>query len=44
MKIAVYNYREFDEEKYFQKFSEKYNVEIVKCYETPNIENAILAS
>lgn len=44
MKIAVYNYREFDEGKYFQKFSEKYDVEIVKCYETPNIENAILAS
>lgn len=44
MKIAVYNYREFDEGKYFQKFSEKYDVEIVKCYEAPSTENASLAS
>lgn len=43
MKIAVYNYREFDEAKYFKKFSQQYDVEIIKIYEAPNTENAFLA-
>lgn len=44
MKIAVYNYREFDEGKYFEKFSKQYNVEIVKIYQAPSIDNATLAA
>lgn len=43
MKVAVYNYREFDEGNYFEKFSKKYNLEIVKCYEKPSLENINLA-
>lgn len=43
MKIVVYNYREFDEGKYFEKFSKLYNVEIIKCYDTPDLKNAKLA-
>ncbi|MFQ6791487.1 MAG: D-isomer specific 2-hydroxyacid dehydrogenase family protein [Thomasclavelia sp.] len=43
MKIAVYNYREFDEGKYFKKFAQAYNVEIVRIDETPDIHNAHLA-
>jgi D-lactate dehydrogenase len=43
LKIAVYNYRDFDEAAYFEKFSAKYGVEIVICRETPNPENARLA-
>lgn len=44
MKIAVYNYREFDEGKYFEKFSKQYNVEIVKIYQAPSVDNATLAT
>lgn len=44
MRILVYNYREYDEGIYFDKFSQKYNVEIVKCYSAPSIENAHLAT
>lgn len=40
MKIAVYNYREFDEGRYFEKFSKLYGVEIVALPETPTIETA----
>ena len=29
MKIVVYNYREFDEGKYFDRFGKLYNVEII---------------
>ena len=43
MKIVVYNYREFDEGKYFDRFGKLYNVEIIKCCDTPNLENAKLA-
>ena len=43
MKIAVYNYREFDEGQYFEKFSQHYCVEIIKIYDSPNKENAVLA-
>ena len=28
MKIFVYNYREFDEAEYFQRFSKEYGVEL----------------
>ena len=28
MKIFVYNYREFDEAEYFEKFSKEYHVEL----------------
>ncbi|MCI5650024.1 MAG: D-isomer specific 2-hydroxyacid dehydrogenase family protein [Fusicatenibacter sp.] len=43
MKIAAYNYRDFDEAKYFDKFGEEYGAEIVVCREAPNAENAYLA-
>ncbi|MDD7739048.1 MAG: D-isomer specific 2-hydroxyacid dehydrogenase family protein [Fusicatenibacter sp.] len=43
MKIAAYNYRDFDEAKYFEKFGQEYGVEIVICREAPNRENAHLA-
>ena len=33
MKIAVYNYREFDEGNFFEEFSKKYDLQIIKCYE-----------
>lgn len=38
MKIAVYNYRKFDEGKYFEKFAEKYGVEILPILESPTKE------
>lgn len=44
MKIAAYNYRDFDEALYFDKFSKQYNVEIVPIREIPNPENAGLAA
>lgn len=43
MKIAAYNYRDFDEAAYFEKFAAKYQVEIVPIRETPTLENAHLA-
>lgn len=43
MKIAAYNYRDFDEAKYFEQFGKQYNVEIVPIRETPTPENACLA-
>lgn len=43
MKIAVYNYREFDEGIYFEKYAKQYNVEIVRIDETPDVNNASLA-
>ena len=43
MKIAVYNYREFDEGNFFEEFSKKYDLEIIKCYEKPSLENVNLA-
>ena len=33
MKIFVYNYREFDEAEYFEKFSKEYHVELGICKE-----------
>lgn len=43
IKIFVYNYREFDEAEYFQKFSEEYGVELGICTDAPTLENAHLA-
>ena len=43
MKIAAYNYRDFDEKQFFDKFSKEYQVEIVPIKETPTAENARLA-
>ena len=43
MKIFVYNYREFDEAEYFQKFSEEYGVELGICTDAPSLENACRA-
>ncbi|MFL0196842.1 D-isomer specific 2-hydroxyacid dehydrogenase family protein [Clostridium sp. WILCCON 0269] len=42
MKILAYSHRA-DETIYFQKFSEKYNIEVVLCDDAPNMENADLA-
>lgn len=44
MKIAAYNYRDFDEAFYFNKFAKQYNVEIVPVKDAPSVENAMLAS
>lgn len=43
MKIAAYNYRDFDEAQFFEKFGKQYGVEIVPIRETPTVENALLA-
>ena len=43
MKIAAYNYRDFDEREFFDKFAAQYHVEIIPIRETPNVENARLA-
>lgn len=43
MKIAVYNYRDFDEALFFEKFSKQYNVEIVPIRDRQTVENAHLA-
>lgn len=43
MKIAAYNYRDFDEAPYFEKFGKQYNVEIIPIRETPGVQNAHLA-
>lgn len=44
MKIAAYNYRDFDEAFYFEKFAKQYDVEIVPIRETPSVDNAHLAA
>lgn len=44
MKIAAYNYRDFDEAEFFEKFSKEYGVEIVPIRDMPTVENAMLAS
>lgn len=43
MKIAVYNYRDFDEAFYFEKFSKELGVEIVPIREAQSVQNAHLA-
>lgn len=44
MKLFVYNYREFDEAEYFQKFAREYGVELGICHDAPSMENAHLAA
>ena len=44
MKIAAYNYRDFDEAAFFEKFGKQYGVEILSIRETPSVENAHLAA
>ena len=44
MKIAAYNYRDFDEAQFFTKFGQQYQVEILPIRETPTPENAKLAA
>lgn len=43
MRIAAYNYRDFDEAQFFDQFGKQYQVEIVPIRENPTKENAILA-
>ena len=43
LKIAAYNYRDFDEAQYFEKYGKQYDVEIVPIRETPTVQNAKLA-
>lgn len=43
MKIAAYNYRDFDEAQFFETFSRQYQVEIIPIREVPTKENAVLA-
>ena len=44
MKIAAYNYRDFDEAAFFEKFGKQYGVEILSIRGTPSVENAHLAA
>ena len=43
MKIAAYNYRDFDEAVYFDKYAREYDVEIIPVRESPCQANAYLA-
>ncbi|HKM04790.1 MAG TPA: D-isomer specific 2-hydroxyacid dehydrogenase family protein [Lachnospiraceae bacterium] len=43
MKVTIYNYREFDEKIWFDKYSKELNLELVICCDAPTINNAILA-
>lgn len=43
MKVAVYNYRDFDEKKWFDKYSKELGIELVICHDAPNMENIELA-
>lgn len=42
MKIAVYSYRKFDEDRYFKKFARQYQVEVLPIAEAPSLENVKL--
>ena len=44
MKIAAYNYRDFDEAAFFEKFGKQYGVEILSIRETRSVANAHLAA
>ena len=44
LRIAVYNYRDFDEAQFFTKFSKEYGAELVIIRETPSVKNAALAA
>lgn len=43
LRVCVFNYREFDEAKYFKKISEALGIELVICKETPTLSNIHLA-
>lgn len=43
LKIVAYNYRDFDEAAFFEKFAKQYDVEVIACREAPTPENARLA-
>ena len=43
MKVAVYNYREFDEKKWFDKYSKELGIELVICPDAPDMNNIELA-
>lgn len=43
MKITVYNYREFDEKIWFEKYGEEFGMELVLCDDAPDLQNASLA-
>lgn len=43
MKVTVYNYREFDEKIWFDKYSKELSIELVICKDAPNLQNAELA-
>lgn len=43
MKVAVYNYREFDEKKWFDKYSKELGIELVVCHDAPDLNNIELA-
>lgn len=43
MKVTVYNCREFDEKELFEKYGEKFGIELILCPDAPNQENAVLA-
>lgn len=43
MKVAVFNYREFDEKKWFDQYSEELGMELVICHDAPDLSNIELA-
>lgn len=43
MQITVYNYRDFDEKKWFDLYSKEMNIQLVICKDAPSMENAHLA-
>lgn len=43
MKVAVYNYRDFDEKKWFDKYSKELGIELVICRDAPDLSNIELA-
>lgn len=43
MKVVVYNYRDFDEKKWFDRYSQELGIELVICHDAPNLFNIELA-
>ena len=42
-RVTVYNYRDFDEKKWFDYFGKELDIEIIVCPDSPTLENASLA-
>ena len=42
-RVTVYNYRDFDEKKWFDYFGKELDIEIIACPDSPTLENASLA-